>query len=146
MFVGGKPVTKAGTKVLDAADDDPGAQGVDDIVLTAEVPRYVSRAGLKLEAALEAFAPLRDAVGAGAVVLDAGLSTGGFADCLRQHGASKVYGVDVGYGQVAEKVRKTQRKRPREPAPGHALARAHTRARPFACAHSRRCASTTASW
>ncbi|CAI7927143.1 unnamed protein product [Closterium sp. NIES-54] len=54
------------------------------------------RAGYKLEGALQQFSM---AVG-GAVALDAGLSTGGFADCLLQHGAARVYGVDVGYGQV----------------------------------------------
>ncbi|CAI5472734.1 unnamed protein product [Closterium sp. Yama58-4] len=58
-------------------------------------------AGYKLEGALQQFS-----VGvAGAVVLDAGLSTGGFTDCLLQHGAARVYGVDVGYGQVSERIR-----------------------------------------
>lgn len=55
-----------------------------------------SRAGYKLEAALE---QLGIDV-AGKVALDSGLSTGGFTDCLLQYGASFVYGVDVGYGQV----------------------------------------------
>ena len=55
-----------------------------------------SRAGLKLEAAIEQL----DVDVDGKVALDAGLSTGGFTDCLLQHGASFVYGVDVGYGQV----------------------------------------------
>lgn len=45
----------------------------------------------------------------GKVALDAGLSTGGFTDCLLQHGASFVYGVDVGYGQVADKIRRDER-------------------------------------
>lgn len=54
------------------------------------------RAGYKLEAAIEQFSV--DVVGK--VALDSGLSTGGFTDCLLQHGASCVYGVDVGYGQV----------------------------------------------
>ena len=54
------------------------------------------RAGLKLEAALDAFAvDVRDVV-----ALDSGLSTGGFTDCLLQRGAARVYGVDVGFGQV----------------------------------------------
>lgn len=57
---------------------------------------YVSRGGLKLEAALEAFAPpVR-----GAVCADVGASTGGFTDCLLQHGASRVYALDVGHGQL----------------------------------------------
>ena len=55
-----------------------------------------SRAGYKLEAAIEQLGV--DV--AGKVALDSGLSTGGFTDCLLQHGASFVYGVDVGYGQV----------------------------------------------
>lgn len=54
------------------------------------------RAGYKLEAALEQFA--LDVKGK--IVLDAGLSTGGFTDCLLQNGVAQVYGVDVGYGQV----------------------------------------------
>ena len=102
VLVDGQPVTKAGTKLA----DDPSKPG--QVVLTAEVPRYVSRAGLKLEAALEAFPDLAHAVARGAVALDSGLSTGGFSDCLRQYGASRVYGVDVGYGQVAEKVRRDE--------------------------------------
>lgn len=57
---------------------------------------YVCRAGYKLEAAIEKLNV--DVVGK--VALDSGLSTGGFTDCLLQHGASHVYGVDVGYGQV----------------------------------------------
>ena len=54
------------------------------------------RAGYKLEAALDKFGV--DV--AGLVALDAGLSTGGFTDCLLQRGAVKVYGIDVGYGQA----------------------------------------------
>ena len=57
---------------------------------------FVFRAGYKMEAALQQFA--HDVTGK--VVLDAGLSTGGFTDCLLQNGASRIYGVDVGYGQV----------------------------------------------
>ena len=54
------------------------------------------RAGHKLEAAIKEFGIDCD----GKIALDSGLSTGGFTDCLLQHGASHVYGVDVGYGQV----------------------------------------------
>ncbi|KAF5446489.1 hypothetical protein F2P56_032113 [Juglans regia] len=61
--------------------------------------------GYKLEAAIE---QLGIDV-SGKVALDSGLSTGGFADCLLQYGASFVYGVDVGYGQVAEKIRRHER-------------------------------------
>jgi 23S rRNA (cytidine1920-2'-O)/16S rRNA (cytidine1409-2'-O)-methyltransferase len=65
------------------------------------LPRYVSRGGVKLEGALAALA--LDV--SGRVWLDIGASTGGFTDCLLQHGASRVYAVDVGRGQLAEKLR-----------------------------------------
>lgn len=87
--------------------DKPGMQ-VDpqmSIQVNVEVPKYVSRAGFKLEKALEEFC--LDVHGL--TVLDAGLSTGGFTDCLLQHGAHKVIGVDVGYGQVHEKIRQDER-------------------------------------
>lgn len=69
-----------------------------------EIP-YVSRGGLKLEKALDAFAidP------SGEVALDVGASTGGFTDCLLQRGARRVYAVDVGYGQLAWKLRQDPR-------------------------------------
>ena len=68
-------------------------------------PRYVSRGGLKLEAALVAFGidP------AGLVAADIGASTGGFTDCLLQAGAARVYAVDVGYGQLAYALREDPR-------------------------------------
>lgn len=63
------------------------------------------RAGAKLDAAIRHFnVPI-----ASAIALDAGLSTGGFTDCLLQHGAARVYGVDVGYGQVHNKIRSDTR-------------------------------------
>lgn len=70
-------------------------------------PRYVSRAGRKLDAALEHFAiePRR------ARCLDAGSSTGGFTDCLLQRGAARVWAVDVGYGQLAWSLRTDPRVR-----------------------------------
>src|SRR5690606_12757721 len=72
-----------------------------EVRLKGERARFVSRAGDKLDAALDAFGvQVR-----GKRALDAGLSTGGFTDCLLQRGAAHVIGVDVGYGQVAEKVR-----------------------------------------
>jgi len=70
-----------------------------------ELPRYVSRGGIKLEGAL------RD-LGVdptGRVWLDIGASTGGFTDCLLQHGALRVYTVDVGRGQLAQKLRQDPR-------------------------------------
>jgi 23S rRNA (cytidine1920-2'-O)/16S rRNA (cytidine1409-2'-O)-methyltransferase len=72
-----------------------------EITLDADQPKYVCRAGFKLEKALEHFGI--DV--SGKVIMDAGLSTGGFTDCLLQNGAKRVYGVDVGYGQVHEKIR-----------------------------------------
>jgi 23S rRNA (cytidine1920-2'-O)/16S rRNA (cytidine1409-2'-O)-methyltransferase len=66
---------------------------------------YVSRGGLKLEKALDAFA----IEVAGLCVLDVGASTGGFTDCLLQRGARKVFAVDVGYGQLAWKLRQDER-------------------------------------
>jgi 23S rRNA (cytidine1920-2'-O)/16S rRNA (cytidine1409-2'-O)-methyltransferase len=66
---------------------------------------YVSRGGQKLEAALKAFAV--DVTGK--VAVDVGASTGGFTDCLLQHGASRVYAIDVGYGQLAWKLRSDPR-------------------------------------
>ncbi|KAB5527801.1 hypothetical protein DKX38_021648 [Salix brachista] len=104
VFVDGKVVNKAGTPVSE--------KSVVEII--AEVPKYVCRAGYKLEAAIEQL----DVDVAGKVALDSGLSTGGFTDCLLQNGASFVYGVDVGYGQetltvnshqVADKIRRDER-------------------------------------
>ncbi|KAK3011538.1 hypothetical protein RJ639_011578, partial [Escallonia herrerae] len=95
VFVDGKRVNKAGTPVSDKAV----------VEIMAEIPKYVCRAGHKLEAAIEQLGI--DVVGK--VALDSGLSTGGFTDCLLQYGASVVYGVDVGYGQVADKIRRDER-------------------------------------
>ena len=68
-------------------------------------PKYVSRGGLKLEKALRYF----DISIQNRVAIDVGASTGGFTDCLLQHGAEFVYAVDVGYGQLAWKLRKDPR-------------------------------------
>nr|XP_025636688.1 uncharacterized protein LOC112731986 isoform X4 [Arachis hypogaea] len=95
VYVNGKVINKAGTPVSEKAV----------VEIIAEVPKYVCRAGHKLEAAIEQL----DVNVAGKVALDSGLSTGGFTDCLLQYGASHVYGVDVGYGQVAEKIRRDDR-------------------------------------
>ena len=70
-------------------------------------PRYVSRGGLKLEAALAHWSiPLE-----GAVCMDVGTSTGGFTDCMLQHGAASVLAVDTGYGQIDARLRSDQRVR-----------------------------------
>ncbi len=88
-------ITKAGQKVL--ADSAVRLEGED-------IP-YVSRGGLKLEHALRFFgADVR-----GLVAMDVGASTGGFTDCLLQNGARRVYAVDVGYGQLAWKLRQDPR-------------------------------------
>jgi 23S rRNA (cytidine1920-2'-O)/16S rRNA (cytidine1409-2'-O)-methyltransferase len=82
--------------------DKPGtmiAADADMYVLGREHP-YVSRGGVKLARALQDFA--LDPTGA--IALDVGASTGGFSDCLLQHGAKRVYAVDVGYGQLAWKL------------------------------------------
>ena len=87
--------------------DKPGIQVRSDahISLKGEALLYVSRGGLKLKGAIDALA--LDVTGF--VCLDVGASTGGFTDCLLQHGAGKVYAVDVGYGQLAWKLRRDQR-------------------------------------
>jgi len=73
-------------------------------ILGEQLP-YVSRGGLKLESALKEF----EVSVAGKSALDVGASTGGFTDCLLQHGCEKVYAVDVGYGQMAWKLRQDPR-------------------------------------
>lgn len=88
--VDGTVVTKPGQAIAANAD----------VVCDFQEPKFVSRAGFKLEKALDHFAVDVQ----GLTVLDAGISTGGFTDCLLQRGAKKVFGVDVGYGQVHEKV------------------------------------------
>lgn len=86
--------------------DKPGAQVPEDAEIVVKGgQRYVSRGGLKLEAALAAFGidPT------GAICLDIGASTGGFTDCLLQHGAAKVYAIDVGHSQLDWKIRSDSR-------------------------------------
>jgi 23S rRNA (cytidine1920-2'-O)/16S rRNA (cytidine1409-2'-O)-methyltransferase len=87
--------------------DKPGAlvdEAADIRVIGMEHP-YVSRGGVKLEKALQEFkVSVKDKI-----ALDVGASTGGFTDCLLQHGAKKVYAVDVGYGQLAWKLMQDSR-------------------------------------
>ncbi|KPJ74994.1 MAG: RNA methyltransferase [Deltaproteobacteria bacterium SG8_13] len=87
--------------------EKPGAQvgQNDEVSLRGDDPEYVSRGGIKLQAALEAF----DIRVENCVCMDVGASTGGFTDCLLQHGASQVYAVDVGYGQLAWRLRQDSR-------------------------------------
>lgn len=77
----------------------------DDIKLVGETMKYVGRGGLKLEGALNAFSIDLH----GKICLDIGASTGGFTDCMLQNGAQKVYAVDVGHGQLAEKLKSDSR-------------------------------------
>ena len=89
---------RSGTLVL----DKPGVAVAPSLPLAVEQPpRFVSRGGENLVAALEA---LEIAV-EGRICLDGGISTGGFSDCLLQHGAARIYGIDVGYGQTAWSLR-----------------------------------------
>lgn len=93
--VNSQPANKAGMIVPESAD----------IILNRKPHPYVSRGGLKLEKALLEFAlDCR-----GLCCMDVGASTGGFTDCLLQHGAARVYAVDVGYGQLAWKLRTDDR-------------------------------------
>ena len=87
--------------------DKPGTQVPEEaaIRLLGEKLKYVSRGGLKLEKALQIF-PISVE---GKTVADIGASTGGFSDCALQNGAVKVYAVDVGYGQLAWKLRSDER-------------------------------------
>ena len=86
--------------------DKPGTQIDTNAEVTVQPrPRFVSRGGHKLEAAFERF----DLDVEGAIAADVGASTGGFTDCLLQHGAARVYAIDVGYGQLAWKLRNDPR-------------------------------------
>ena len=95
VFVDGQRVDKPGTAV------DPEKQ----IEVRGEQLAFVSRGGKKLEKALKVF-PVDPA---GKLCIDCGASTGGFTDVLLQNGAKKVYAVDVGYGQLAWKLRTDER-------------------------------------
>lgn len=95
VLVGDRPVTKPGTEVPDDAE----------VRLRGTDSPFVSRGGDKLAGALDAFAlDVRDRV-----ALDVGASTGGFTDCLLQRGVRRVIAVDVGYGQLAWKLRQDPR-------------------------------------
>jgi 23S rRNA (cytidine1920-2'-O)/16S rRNA (cytidine1409-2'-O)-methyltransferase len=92
--VNGQVMAKVGTQVSTEAD----------ISIESDLP-YVSRGGLKLAAALDAFHIDPN----GAICADVGASTGGFTDVLLQRGATRVYAIDVGYGQLAWKLRQNER-------------------------------------
>jgi 23S rRNA (cytidine1920-2'-O)/16S rRNA (cytidine1409-2'-O)-methyltransferase len=92
--VNGAVVDKSGTEILLSAEIEVKARA-----------RFVSRGGEKLAKALEIF----EIATVDRICLDAGISTGGFTDCLLQAGARQVYGIDVGYGQVDWKIRTDER-------------------------------------
>lgn len=95
VYIDEKRIDKAGTFITEDAN----------IIIKGKKLAYVSRGGLKLEKALHTFSiDLTDVC-----AMDAGASTGGFTDCMLQKGASKVYAVDVGYGQLAWKLRNDPR-------------------------------------
>lgn len=95
VYVDGQKAFKAGDKIKD---------GMQIEIRGTKLP-YVSRGGLKLEKSLKVFPiSLNEAVCA-----DIGASTGGFTDCMLQNGAEKVYAIDVGYGQLAWKLRSDER-------------------------------------
>ena len=95
VYVDGQKEDKAGTKVAVTAK----------LEVKGNQMKYVSRGGYKLEMAMEVFGIRLD----GKICLDIGASTGGFTDCMLQNGASKVYAIDVGYGQFAWKLRNDER-------------------------------------
>lgn len=95
VYVNGQKITKAGYALKDT----------DKIEVRGEKLPFVSRGGLKLDKAMKAFDILLD----GLVCMDIGASTGGFTDCMLQNNAAKVYSVDVGYGQLAWKLRTDER-------------------------------------
>ena len=95
VFADGRRVDKPGATVSNDAEID----------IRGNTLQYVSRGGLKLEKAMASFPITLE----GAVCADIGASTGGFTDCMLQNGAAKVYAVDVGYGQLAWKLRSDER-------------------------------------
>lgn len=99
VLLNGQPATKAGAQVP-----------ADARLEVAARERFVGRGGYKIEAAIEAFA----VDPAGRVCADIGASTGGFTDCLLQRGASKVFALDVGHGQLDWKLRQDPRVEVRE--------------------------------
>ncbi|MGM0370518.1 MAG: TlyA family RNA methyltransferase [Bacillota bacterium] len=95
VYVDDQQIDKAGTKIDTTAD----------IRVKGDLHPYVSRGGLKLEKAIEVFnLDLNDKI-----IIDIGSSTGGFTDCSLQNGAQKVYAIDVGYNQLAWKLRDDER-------------------------------------
>ena len=95
VYVNGEKEDKAGSTFEETAE----------IEVRGKTLKYVSRGGLKLEKAMEV-CPIRLE---NRICMDIGASTGGFTDCMLQNGASKVFAIDVGYGQLAWKLREDER-------------------------------------
>lgn len=95
VYINNQKALKAGETVA----------GTENIEVRGKAAKYVSRGGLKLEKAMQVFPIDLE----GRVCMDIGASTGGFTDCMLQNGAAKVYAIDVGYGQLAWKLRQDER-------------------------------------
>ena len=104
-----KAIIMSGNVYVNGQKEDKAGSTFDESKITLEVRgaqmKYVSRGGLKLEKAMDSWDISLD----GKVCMDIGASTGGFTDCMLQNGASKVYSVDVGHGQLAWKLRNDER-------------------------------------
>lgn len=103
-----KAAIMAGIVFVDGQKSDKAGNMVDteaELFVKENICPYVSRGGLKLEKSMKEFSLSLD----GAVCMDIGASTGGFTDCMLQNGASKVYAIDVGYGQLDWKLRNDDR-------------------------------------
>ena len=99
-----KAVIMAGSVLVNGQREDKAGTMIDEkteITIKGNQLPYVSRGGLKLEKAMKSFGITLD----GRVCMDVGASTGGFTDCMLQNGATKVYAVDVGHGQLDWKLR-----------------------------------------
>ena len=103
-----KAIIMSGIVYVDGEKEDKAGSNFPvnaEIEVRGKTLKYVSRGGLKLEKAMEVFpVKLQDKV-----CMDVGASTGGFTDCMLMNGARKVYSVDVGYGQLAWKLRQDER-------------------------------------
>ena len=95
VYVNGQKVIKGGSVLKED----------DEIEVRGKKMPFVSRGGLKLQKAVDVFGVKLE----NTVCMDIGASTGGFTDCMLQHGAKKVYAIDVGYGQLAWKLRNDER-------------------------------------
>lgn len=95
VYINNQKALKAGETV----------SGTEQIEVRGKAAKYVSRGGLKLEKAMQVF-PVDLS---GKVCMDIGASTGGFTDCMLQNGAARVFAIDVGYGQLAWKLRQDER-------------------------------------